>query len=559
MIDFRRFAWGGACLALALSVACSSSSSGGAPDDATTPSDDTATPSGETAIESGDESGDSSTGDSGAVLDGDAIVDSGVDTGSPYCEAGTIGDEPCGKCGTHSRLCDDDAGTWMPWGACSAEKGDCVPASTRTTKCGKCGSRIDTCSDTCGWQSGKCASEGVCNPGDVETAFGGCPTAKMTKTRTCSASCAWADWTDCAAIKGWDDMSTPTAISFAGRTYHTAIWTGTDMVVWGGQSSSSSYAADGAQYNLASDTWKMLPAAPILGRYGHTAVWTGKSMIVWGGYSSGAYRNDGAILDFSGATPTWITMAPAPTTLAGRYNHTAVWTGTEMVVWGGSGSTCTGGSYCSDGAAYNPSTNAWRMLGTSTIAGRYYHSALWNGSKMIVFGGYGSSCSGSYCADGAVWEPIANAWSAFKTPWPYDGRYQQMAVATGSGGTLATFFGGYGTYVSPSYYKNNGASYDDAAGVWKPISAPSETILPSAKRYAACAWWGAGKLFIWGGYGDGGVQSNGASYDPTTDTWTSLPAGGPTARYQATTVWTGSEAIIWGGYGSRNDGKVYRP
>src|SRR5438552_668786 len=48
-------------------------------------------------------------------------------------------------------------------------------------------------------------------------------------------------------------------------------------------------------------------------------------------------------------TPTSLTDAPA-----GRYEHTAVWTGSEMIVWGGS----NGGGF-NTGGSYSPSTDTW--------------------------------------------------------------------------------------------------------------------------------------------------------------------------------------------------------
>jgi hypothetical protein len=67
------------------------------------------------------------------------------------------------------------------------------------------------------------------------------------------------------------------------------------------------------------------------GRNDHTAVWTGTEVIVWGGYGN-AFLNSGGRYD--PLTDTWTATrdigAPEP-----RYSHTAVWTGTEMIVWGG--------------------------------------------------------------------------------------------------------------------------------------------------------------------------------------------------------------------------------
>jgi N-acetylneuraminic acid mutarotase len=544
------------------SVMACSSSGGGAPADEDTGilEEDTSVPvdgsrPDSTVGDAGSDSGkDATTTD--APRDGDAAIDTAdavVDTGSPFCKTpGAIESEPCGKCGTHSRLCAGDGGTWLPWGACTGEVGDCTPLEARSTPCGKCGKRAETCSPKCVWEKSTCTDEGLCNPGDVETEYS-CPTARQTKTRTCDSTCTWGTLSACAAIKGWDDMA---VAPISGRHAHTAVWTGSDMVVWGGQSSLSSYAADGAKYNLATDTWTTLTAAPIVGRYAHVAVAAGTNkMIVWGGYN-GSYRNDGAVLDVTTGAGTWTVMSPPPATFYGRYYASAVWTGTEMLVYGGYGTSCSG-SYCADAALYDPVANSWRTMPAAPIVGRYQSAMVWNGTKAVVFGGYGSGCSGSYCADGAVLDPSGlGTWSALKATAPLDGRYLLLGVANG---TQATFWGGYGTYVSPSYYKNTGASYDDTAGTWKSFTPPIDLVLPNSKRREPVGWWAGGKLYVWGGY-DGSTLGTGAIYDPTTDSWTSMPTtNAPTPRYQTTAVWTGAEAIIWGGYSYKADGKVYRP
>lgn len=561
-----------ALLALLFATACSSSG-----DSSTTNTDDTGTSDdggGDETLDL-DSSGsdgspetsasDGSMGEtSDAGLDADA-TDS-AEASLTCTDAGAVESEACGKCGLRGRLCGDD-GTWLPWGACAGEKGVCVPADTRMEACGRCGKRTDTCDATCGWVAGACTGEGACNPGDSETQYGACAVAKQVKIRTCDTTCTWSDWSACMAPKDWNDIA---LAPIAGRQYHTAIWTGSEMIVWGGQSSSLSYASDGAAYNLSTDSWRVLEAAPIVGRYGHTAVWTGSKMLVWGGYYgslSPYYRNDGAAYDPS--AKTWATL-PAPTvtsptaySLLGRQYHSAVWTGTEMIVWGGlssSGTGCTSG-YCNDGAAYNPTTGAWRILKASPLVGRYYHRAVWTGSKMIVFGGYGA-CSGSYCGDAAAYDPVADSWTTLTPPLPdLDARYEHMSVATGSTGSLATFWGGYGSYSSPGYGRNTGATYDDSKGTWTKITPPSDTLLPNSRRYQSFLWWGANKLWMWGGYDYSyGPTGTGASYDPTTDSWTVMPTtNAPAARYNGTVVWTGAEAILWGGYSYKNDGKIYRP
>ena len=69
---------------------------------------------------------------------------------------------------------------------------------------------------------------------------------------------------------------------------------------------------------------------------------------------------------------------------SGRADHTAVWTGGEMIVWGGSD-----GNFVNTGGRYNPTTNSWTATSTANAPdGRLSHTAVWTGSEMIVWGGY---------------------------------------------------------------------------------------------------------------------------------------------------------------------------
>src|SRR5436309_13568174 len=87
-------------------------------------------------------------------------------------------------------------------------------------------------------------------------------------------------------------------------------------------------------------------------------------------------------------TPTSSTCAPA-----GRYEHTAVWTGSGMIVWGG-----FNGSYLNTGGRYNPGTDSWTATSTTSApAGRYEHTAVWTDSEMIVWGGF--NCTSIFNTD----------------------------------------------------------------------------------------------------------------------------------------------------------------
>src|SRR5437667_12481686 len=90
-----------------------------------------------------------------------------------------------------------------------------------------------------------------------------------------------------------------------------------------------------------------------------------------------------------------------------RTGHSTIWTGTEMIIWGG-GNTNTGGRY-------NPTTDSWLAIDTTYApSSRYSHSAVWTGSEMIIWGGLGGANwpiarGSSYDPVGGSWAPLSDA------------------------------------------------------------------------------------------------------------------------------------------------------
>src|SRR5256886_6167255 len=199
--------------------------------------------------------------------------------------------------------------------------------------------------------------------------------------------------------------ATSTAGAPAAREHHTAVWTGSEMIVWGGWGSGPGPVLNtGGRYNPSTDSWAATsttnaPAA----RTDHTAVWTGTEMIIWGGdfppLNTGGRYNP--------STDTWraTNTINAPD---GRYWHTAVWNGHVMIIWGGNN-----GAYLNSGGRYNPVTNSWTATSTFNIpAARGYHTAVWVGSQMIVWGGTDNY---NYWNTGGKYNPSTNSWTAIST------------------------------------------------------------------------------------------------------------------------------------------------
>jgi N-acetylneuraminic acid mutarotase len=322
----------------------------------------------------------------------------------------------------------------------------------------------------------------------------------------------------------------------APRYYHTAVWTGNEMIVWGG-AGTSGYLNSGGRYNPVANTWTALPttSAPT-GRMLHSAVWTGNEMIVWGGfyYSGGyIYLNDGG--RYSPTANSW-TALPTTGAPAARRAHTAVWTGSEMIVWGG----YNGSSYSNDGARYSPTANLWTALTTSGApSARNAHTAVWTGGEMIVWGG---GSSGVFLKDGGRFNPTANSWTVLPTSGAPAARSDHTAVWTGG---EMIIWGGLSD--GGQAYLNDGGRYNPTANSW--------TALPTAgapaPRDGHTALWSGSEMIVWGGIGNNGNLNNGGRFSSVFNSWTALATtGAPTARYLQTVLWSGSSMILFGGYGS---------
>jgi N-acetylneuraminic acid mutarotase len=160
-------------------------------------------------------------------------------------------------------------------------------------------------------------------------------------------------------------------------------------------------AQSGARYDLVTDAWSAMSASgqPSI-RAGHVAIWTGTEMIVWGGAVPPFVSSRGNVLSDGGAynpdTNTWRAIEPAPNT--GLAGATAAWTGTEMLVWGGYDDT----SYSNRGYRYNPTSDTWQYITTvGAPEPRVGAGGVWTGKAFALFGG----TDGLPFDDGALWYP----------------------------------------------------------------------------------------------------------------------------------------------------------
>ena len=292
------------------------------------------------------------------------------------------------------------------------------------------------------------------------------------------------------STNSWRAMSTTNAPRGGG----TAVWTGTEMIVWGGLQdtgiSSTELTGTGGRYNPVTDTWITTQAGAPTARDFDSAIWTGAEMILWGGQdwnpyeTSVGYTRTGA--RYSPATDSWtptsIVNAPTP-----RVGHAAFWSGNEMIIYGG----FDGFRGVNTGGRYNPGTDSWTVTSTINAPTHGGSSVVWTGNEMIVWGG-GDLIFGNYFNTGARYNPGTDSWIATSTTNAPSARGGHSAVWTGTemivwGGNTAHCPDPVNGCVQVTYF-STGGKYNPVADTWLTTSTSNA---PSGRAGEVAIWTGS--------------------------------------------------------------------
>ena len=306
----------------------------------------------------------------------------------------------------------------------------------------------------------------------------------------------------------------------AGRSTMAAVWTGQQMLIWGGDGPNGQFA-DGAMYDPRSDVWTLLPDSPLSARNAPAAVWTGEEVILWGGSSSSGDQQDGAAYD--PATRRWRSIAEAPFASAGR--PVGLWTGSEMVVLAGFNSR--------DAAAYDPATDRWRTL--PNLPGRLQAPnpvGVWANDKVVtVIRSNGPTPAApprlerprlvSLRLDSDEWSSVRDLPSG-------------QAVLASTGDALLVAAG------SESFELLGGDSKEIAI-------APAGAAVGDTSSV-----WTGTELLLWEG-------DTASAIDPAAGTWQSIPGGDSSRRTQSAVVWADGVLLAWGGFPDHAGGVMLRP
>ena len=282
------------------------------------------------------------------------------------------------------------------------------------------------------------------------------------------------------------------------------VWTGTQLLSWGGYRGSDKPVADGFAFDPITQSWVSMPPAPAA-RSGAQAVWTGSEAIFLGGWDGNREQTGG--FAFDPATSSWRGVRAAPVNTEGAV---VVWTGTDVIAWGGQ----TRDTSESSGAAYEPSTDTWRRIADAPIA-LNLASGVWTGSEFIVFGSLvdpGNHAS-TKTAVGAAYDPTSDTWREIA---PSD-LSPQANAAVWQGNRMVAYD-----------YLWNAEAYTPSTDTWQPLRdvpfEPSECYPDGAIVGAQVFAFGCGYVAIldagsdsWhkvqGGIGSETIEANAGTYE----------------------------------------------
>jgi hypothetical protein len=269
-------------------------------------------------------------------------------------------------------------------------------------------------------------------------------------------------------------------------------------------------------------------------------------MIVWGGDTEVSLANDGG--RYNPATNSWVPTYAGPDVPDPRWFHTAVWTGSEMIVWGGDDEQGYG---MNSGGRYLPAAGSWMptSTGANCPSARAYHVAFWTGTEMIV---WGQQQADAEPGEGGRYNPVADSWIPTSTAAGCPSEHiMPAAVWTG---TEMVVWGG----ASARGPSNEGGRYNPASDTWTPTSTGSGC--PTARWLLTSVWTGQ-EMIVWGGAQSlsGSYTTTGGRYSPAANTWVPTSTEGycPSASGEATALWTGNSMIVYSPKGSGRAGGIY--
>jgi N-acetylneuraminic acid mutarotase len=297
----------------------------------------------------------------------------------------------------------------------------------------------------------------------------------------------------------WTSTSTTNAPS--ARDLHTAVWTFSEMIVWGGEDRMSvlntggRYCAPTATPCASVGSWTEQAPYPI-SISGHAVVAQGGNV-----YSFGGIVNNAAITTaykYNPATNTWTAIAPLP---APRGWFSGASDGTYIYLLGGVDQNFNTTATL---WRYDPATNTYNTSLPSYTIPTYFHASAYLNGKIYRIAG--AAIGTDFHVE--VYDIATNSWS-MAANYPF-ANHNLMAVALGN---YIYAGGGNASPGKTCRYDPSTDSWDDAA----------IADLPAGRSSAASGAYN-GRWILAGGDVNFATSNSVIAWDPVTNTWNNLPS-----------------------------------
>lgn len=300
------------------------------------------------------------------------------------------------------------------------------------------------------------------------------------------------------------------------------------------------YMLRGYLYSPDANRWSATPASPRMAHVPGMAFWTGREVVVLGGVNASGVTDPPLLYD--PARARWSSGTPAPARASAAENglYPAVWDGHEIVMPG-------------QALAYDPERDRWRTIPPTPLQGRYYAVAVWSGREVLVWGGCSVVCDATARegspSDAAAYDPARGTWRMLpRSP---------LVLRSGVHGAFVDgrFFL-WGGYVAGA--DGYGATFDPSTNQWTPI--PAAPITRRARFGIAVL---RERVVIWGGHDatgtSGALRADGATYDVRTRQWRLLPPSPLSPREYPSMTSISGVAVVWGGDSAQSPGSTPPP
>lgn len=201
----------------------------------------------------------------------------------------------------------------------------------------------------------------------------------------------------------WLTMSTTGAPGLR-NLFASALVSPTQLVVWGG-TDDITFLDTGAVYNPNANSWTaMTTSGAPAGKFIALSGATDSKFMVWGGFDGASWVNSGGLYDPNTNTWSSVTTTGAPTGAA-RFRTQLVWGGGRMHLWGGSVPGTNYTSPVNTGGSYDPVANSWRTYTTTGgLSARSSHNTVWTGRELLIYGGVNDNTTAVF-SDGKLFKP----------------------------------------------------------------------------------------------------------------------------------------------------------